>query len=454
MDDSKEGSALTEYRRSYWKTAVGAALVAAAGLAGLAWLIVEKLIAARPWPLLVPGLWVAGAAALVCVEIVVILVLAGAWISLRRDTMESRGIPYAGRPREWHGGPAVRGLRALLRGLRTLWDKPRGQLYLRAGEMVEIRSREEILATLDSRGERESLPFMPEMEAWCGTQARVFRRVDKVFDWILASGLRRMHDTVILEGLRCDGNYHGGCQADCPFLWKEAWLRRVSSKQQSPVTRNSGSAAQMDLREFTTRIDAETSETRFVCQLSRLPAATTPTPWHDPRNLLRELCNGNIRIGPFLAYLSMLVFNGVQRRCGGAHFPYRAHGGLKVTPHAVMNLQPGELVRIKSKHEIEQTLDAQFKNRGLWFDKEMTRFCGGTHKVLARVSRQIDERTGKMVTIKNPCIALEGVTATGEYFEFAPLDERIYWREIWLERVAGETMTTTSPRLQEESTCR
>jgi hypothetical protein len=30
------------------------------------------------------------------------------------------------------------------------------------------------------------------------------------------------------------------------------------------------------------------------------------------------------------------------------------------------------------------------------------------------------------------------VTATGEYFEFAPLDERIYWREIWLERVAED----------------
>jgi hypothetical protein len=96
-------------------------------------------------------------------------------------------------------------------------------------------------------------------------------------------------------------------------------------------------------------------------------------------------------------------------------------------------------VRIKSKHEIEQTLNAEFKNRGLWFDKEMTRFCGGEHRVRARVNRQIDERTGKMMTFTNPCITLEDVTATGEYHEFAPLDERIYWREIWLERVTGET---------------
>jgi hypothetical protein len=104
----------------------------------------------------------------------------------------------------------------------------------------------------------------------------------------------------------------------------------------------------------------------------------------------------------------------------------------------VLNLQPGELVRIRGKHEIERTLNAQFKNRGLWFDKELTRFCGGKHRVLARVNRQIDERSGKIITFTNPCITLEGVTATGEYHEFAPLDERIYWREIWLERITGE----------------
>lgn len=134
----------------------------------------------------------------------------------------------------------------------------------------------------------------------------------------------------------------------------------------------------------------------------------------------------------------MFVFNGVQRRCGGARFPYRAHSALQMTPHVVLNLQQGELVRIKSKHEIEQTLNAEFKNRGLWFDKEMTRFCGGEYRVRARVNRQIDERTGKMMNFTNPCITLEDVTATGEYYEFAPLDERIYWREIWLERIAGD----------------
>lgn len=413
---------------------MSAALLFLAGCAAIVWLIAEKQMAHRPWPLHLALIWWAGCFLLACGETAVAFVLAGALISLRRDRLETRGVPYAGRPREWHGGIVVRGFRALLRGLRAFMGHRPGQLDLRAGELVEIRSLEEIVATLDYRGELDSLPFMPEMDALCGRQARVFRRVDKIFDWITSSGLRRMRDTVILQDLRCDGADHGGCQADCPILWKEAWLRRASAKQELPVTRVPGAAARLDLRQFTRRIDPETFETRFVCQLSKLPEATTPTRWNDPRNLLREYLTGNVRIGPFLAFIAIVLFNSVQRRFGGARFPVLGTSQSQKTPHAELNLQPGELVRIKTKHEIERTLNAQFKNRGLWFDKEMTRFCGGTHKVRARVDRQIDERSGKMVTFSNPCITLEGVTATGEYFEFAPLDERIYWREIWLER--------------------
>lgn len=395
-------------------------------------------MAQQPWPPLKIATWYAGGLVLLCGEAVTVLGLAGALISLRRDSLETRGVPYVGRPREWHGGFVVRGARALLRGLHTLRGRRPGQLDLRAGELVEIRSREEILATLDCRGEFDSLPFMPEMEAWCGRQARVFRRVDKIFDWITLSGLRRMRDTVILEGLRCDGSYHRGCQADCPTLWKEVWLRRVSKKLKRPVMQVTASTVQVDLRQFTTRVDAETSETRFVCQLARLPEATTPMPWNDPRSWLRELLTGNVRIGPLFVFIAIRSFNSVQRRCRRARFPLLVPSQMQMTPHAALNLQPGELVRIKGKHEIERTLNTQFKNRGLWFDTEMTRFCGGTYRVLSRVDRQIDERTGKFIIFTNPCITLEGVTATGEYHEFAPLDERIYWREIWVERIADE----------------
>src|SRR6516165_6875937 len=223
-------STLTEHRRSYWKTAVSTALLVLVGFAAIVWLLVERRMAQEPRSPLVLLLWSAGFLLLLCGELVTVLALAGAIISLHRDYLEAHGTPYAGRPREWHGGFAVQRFRALLRVLSALRGRRHGRLDLRAGELVEILSREEILATLDCRGELDSLPFMPEMEAWCGERARVHRRVEKIFDWITASGLRRMRDTVILEGLRCDGSSHGGCQADCPFLWKEAWLRRASAK--------------------------------------------------------------------------------------------------------------------------------------------------------------------------------------------------------------------------------
>ena len=37
--------------------------------------------------------------------------------------------------------------------------------------------------------------------------------------------MRSMKNAVFLEGLRCDGSAHGGCQRGCLFFWKEAWLK-------------------------------------------------------------------------------------------------------------------------------------------------------------------------------------------------------------------------------------
>ena len=36
-----------------------------------------------------------------------------------------------------------------------------------------------------------------------------------------------MTNAVHLEGLRCDGAGHDGCQAGCLLFWKESWLKRV-----------------------------------------------------------------------------------------------------------------------------------------------------------------------------------------------------------------------------------
>src|SRR6266511_204449 len=105
-------------------------------------------------------------------------------------------------------------------------DRPTNGLNLRVGELVGVRSVEEILGTLDQDGRLEALPFMPEMLKFCGRRFRVYKRADKACDRIEFQGMRRMNDAVHLEGLRCDGEAHGGCQAGCLIHWKEAWLKR------------------------------------------------------------------------------------------------------------------------------------------------------------------------------------------------------------------------------------
>ena len=57
-------------------------------------------------------------------------------------------------------------------------------LNLRVGEVVEVRGKDEILATLDERGELKALPFMPEMLQFCGRRFRVDKLAVKLCDTI------------------------------------------------------------------------------------------------------------------------------------------------------------------------------------------------------------------------------------------------------------------------------
>ncbi len=92
---------------------------------------------------------------------------------------------------------------------------------LRPGDVVEVRSAAEIFATLDSDAAVDRMPFMPEMARHAGRRYTVTRRVDKICDTIAATGSRRMHATVYLEDLRCDGSGHDGCRAACKLYWRE-----------------------------------------------------------------------------------------------------------------------------------------------------------------------------------------------------------------------------------------
>src|SRR5256885_7196064 len=113
--------------------------------------------------------------------------------------------------------------------MQTVTAPEGGTLDLRVGDVVEVRSQAEILATLDENGELESLPFMAEMLQYCGQRFTVHKVANKTCDTMTRSGMRKMENAVHLSGVRCDGGGHGGRPAACPLHLKHAWLRTVDS---------------------------------------------------------------------------------------------------------------------------------------------------------------------------------------------------------------------------------
>jgi hypothetical protein len=338
---------------------------------------------------------------------------------------------------------------------------------LRVGDLVEVRSRDEILATLDQDGRLDGMPFMPEMFAFCGKQFPVYKSAHKTCDTVFPVRSRRLDNVVHLD-LRCDGAAHGGCQAGCLLFWKHAWLKPAGPRTQpSPASEGVASAAPPSGPGCTeetvrrrTRVDGvdDANDPTYQCQATCLPYASMPLSAWDPRQYVQDLTSRNVGVGQWLRGLLYITYQNLinlgigwgpalrwiyerfQALWGGLPYPRRL-GRIPMgesTPAANLDLQVGEMVRVKSYEEILATCNVDNKNRGMGFDGEQMPFCGGTYRVLKRVDTIINEKTGKMMHMKNPCIILEGVFCQGRYSECRMFCSRAiysYWREIWLTRV-------------------
>ena len=341
-------------------------------------------------------------------------------------------------------------------------------LNLLAGEIVEVRSREQILGTLDHEGKLDAMPFMPEMLQYCGKRFRVYKRADKTCDTVGIWSLRRVRNAVHLTGVRCDGTFHADCDAGCLIFWKEAWLKKVepdflttssitqatpsSVPHPTPVATAPPACTELRLQESVLRADpASPGNTLYTCQATQLEEYSSYLHWWDLRQYVRDIRSGNLRRGigisksgdlletilgalEVVRALVITAFNKLQIIRDGALYPHIA-GSLDTTVNVELNLQPGEFVEVRSKEEIIATLDRKNKNRGLLFDSEMLRYCGGTFRVLKRVNQIVDERSGKILKMKSPCVILEGVACISEYHHLCPRAIFHYWREAWLRRV-------------------
>jgi hypothetical protein len=323
---------------------------------------------------------------------------------------------------------------------------------LRHGDVVEVMSPAEILATLDERGMHEGLPFMPEMLKSCGHRFVVDRQASKICDTIGDLTSRSLPGTVLLEDLRCDGSAHDGCQAECRLFWKDAWLRRVASTKSLPVSPSDegrSELVQLLISNTTRPVDsAEQVSPKYVCQATELVRASERLSTWDPAPYLREYTLGHVGLGRFLRVMARAAVQQTLNKLGLRPVtPLRGTRSRGVR-EPDLNLQPGELVRVKSKHELATVLTPDGKNRGLWFDREMLPFCGRTFAVRQRLSRFIEDRTGHMIELKTRSVTLESVVCSGERSVsrwFCSREIYPYWREAWLERVEGAVSDPDQP---------
>jgi hypothetical protein len=331
-------------------------------------------------------------------------------------------------------------------------------MNFRVGDVVIVRNPSEILATLDSEGCFEALPFMPQMVKYCGKRFRVSKSAHKFCDTANATGARRLKNAVFLDEIRCDGQTYAGCEMECRIFWKEAWLKPADETaafdDRSLCDPRTAELQSLALKN-TTGVHAD-GERVYLCQATRMPAATEHLSLWDPRQYVKDVQSGNASAFQVFGALAFLVYDTVANAglgIGSAmRFAYSTVQRLRRkwaypsregrlaknarTPTVQLGLQPGDVVKVRTHEDILATVTEDLVNRGLSFHADMVPFCSSTFRVEKTLKRIIDEKTGKLRELKNPCIVLEGVPCGGRYTKprLCPRGMAPYWREIWLER--------------------
>jgi len=312
----------------------------------------------------------------------------------------------------------------------------KGKMQLRTGDRVEVRSAVEILKTLDQDGTLEGLPFMPEMLEHCGKRFKVLRRAEKTCVELPGGSyaIREFinNDVVMLEGLRCPGTDHDGCQRMCLLFWKTAWLNCGDQ-----VLAHSVASEAQELAALKGKLKTKVSADRYFCQSSQLSVATQTRrlrpmeilakSWHDVRS-------GAAGTGEMLRLILVPLYRKIRDAVFGRP---RLLGNLKRTPAGDLHLKPGELVEIRGLEEMRHTLDTRGRNRGLVCDIELKKFCGRRYRVLSRLDRMISEATGEMRQVEGTVILDGNTCMCARVLGGCPRLEFCYWREVWLRRVGS-----------------
>ena len=110
---------------------------------------------------------------------------------------------------------------------------PADKLHLQPGELVQVKSHEEILDTLDKNNRNRGLWFDAEQVPYCGKTAKVLCRVEQIINERTGHMMKLPNDCMILEGVYCRAAYSSDrlfCPRSIYSYWREIWLKRVAEQ--------------------------------------------------------------------------------------------------------------------------------------------------------------------------------------------------------------------------------
>ncbi len=98
------------------------------------------------------------------------------------------------------------------------------------GDVITVRSREEISRSLDSLRMCDGCLMMDQMWDFCEGKFNVLKKVINFFDEYKFKMYKSRAPLYILDGLICSGqgtSFGNRCDRSCYLLWHGSWLKKA-----------------------------------------------------------------------------------------------------------------------------------------------------------------------------------------------------------------------------------
>lgn len=100
-----------------------------------------------------------------------------------------------------------------------------------------------------------------------------------------------------------------------------------------------------------------------------------------------------------------------------------------------LRLQAEDWVRVRSREDIEATLDRWKELKGCAFLENMWQYCGTTQQVLLPMERFLDERDYKVKKVKGVVLLKDNICRGTPVFGRCDRCCHLFWRGEWLEKI-------------------